>query len=56
MVKPRRMGCTEQHVARLVENECIYILAGNFEGKRKLFVQIPKHRLEDSIKIDIREI
>jgi hypothetical protein len=41
------------HVARIGENTC-RILAGKPQGKRPL--GRPRHRWEDNIKIDLREI
>jgi hypothetical protein len=53
MIKSRRMWAG--HVARTVEGRGIYkVLVGRSEGKRPL--GRPRHRCEDNIKMDLREI
>jgi hypothetical protein len=54
VIKSRRMRWAG-HVARMGEGRGIYrVLVGRPEGKRPL--GRPKHRWEDNIKIDLREI
>jgi hypothetical protein len=54
MVKSRRMRLAD-HVARMVETRNAYrILVKQPEGMRPL--GRPRHRWEDNIKIDLREI
>jgi hypothetical protein len=54
VIKPRRMRWA-RHVARMGEVRGAYnILVGRPEGRRPLGV--PRRRLEDNIKIDLREI
>jgi len=43
------------HVARLEEGRCVHmVLVGKPEGKRQL--GRPRHRWEDNIKMDLREV
>jgi hypothetical protein len=43
------------HVARVGEGKCVYrVLVGRSKGKRTL--GRPRHRWEDNIKMDLREI
>jgi hypothetical protein len=52
--KSRRMRWTG-HVTRMVEGRGVYrVLRGTPEGKRPL--ERPRPRLEDNIKLDLREI
>jgi hypothetical protein len=53
-IKSRRMRWTG-HVARVVENMNAYsALMGKPEGERQL--ERPRHRWEDNIKMDLREM
>jgi hypothetical protein len=43
------------HVARIGEGKCVYrVLVGRPEGQRPL--GIPRHRWQDNIKMDLREL
>jgi hypothetical protein len=54
VIKSRRMRCAG-HVARMEEGKGVYgVLAGRPEGKRPL--GRPRHRWEDNIKMNLREI
>jgi hypothetical protein len=54
VIKSRRMRWAE-HVARMGEGRCVYrVLVGRPEGKIPL--GRPRHRWEDNIKMDIRDI
>jgi hypothetical protein len=54
VIKSRRMRWAG-HVARMGEGRCVYrVLVGRPEGKRPL--GRPRHRWEDNIKMDLREI
>jgi hypothetical protein len=54
MLKSRRMRWTG-HVARMGEGRGFYrVLVGRLEGKRPL--GRPRRRLEDNIKMDLKEI
>jgi hypothetical protein len=54
VVKSRRMRWAE-HVARMGEGKGVYrVLVGKPEGKRPL--GRPRHRWEDNIKLDLREV
>jgi hypothetical protein len=54
VIKSRRMRCAG-HVARMGEGRGAYrVLVGRPEGKRPL--GRPRRRLEDNIKMDLREI
>jgi hypothetical protein len=54
VIKSRRMRWTG-HVARMGEGRDVYrVLVGRFEGKRPL--GRPRHRWEDNVKMDLREI
>ena len=54
VVKSRRMRWA-RHVARMREGRGVYrVLLGKPEGQRLL--GRPRHRWEDSIKIDLREV
>jgi hypothetical protein len=53
-IKSRRMRWAG-HVARMGEGRKVYrVLVGNPEGKRPL--ERPRHRWQDGIKMDLREI
>jgi hypothetical protein len=53
-IKSRRMRWAE-HVARMGEEKNVYrVLMGKPEGKRPLVK--PRHRWEDGIRMDLREI
>jgi hypothetical protein len=53
-IKSRRMRCAG-HVAHMGERRGVYrVLVGRPEGKRPL--GRPRHRWEDNIKMDLREI
>jgi hypothetical protein len=53
-IKSRRMRWAG-HVARMGEGRNVYrVLVEKPEGKRPL--EIPRHRLEEGIKMDLREI
>jgi hypothetical protein len=53
-IKSRRMR-SAGHVARMGEGRNVYrVMVGNLEGKRPLERQ--RHRWEDGIKMDLREI
>jgi hypothetical protein len=53
-IKSRRMGWAV-HVARIGEGRNVYrVLMGKPEGKRPL--ERPRHRWEDGIKMDLRQI
>jgi hypothetical protein len=54
VIKSRRMG-RKRHVARKGQMTNTYkIMVGKYEGKRPLGT--PTRRLEDNIRIDLREI
>jgi hypothetical protein len=54
VIKSRRMRWAG-HVAHIGEGRCVYrVLVGRSEGKRP--VGRPRHRWEDNIKMDLREI
>jgi hypothetical protein len=53
MIKARRMRWAG-HVAPMREVRGAYILVGRPEGRRPL--RRPRHRWEDNIKMDLREI
>jgi hypothetical protein len=53
-IRSRRMTCAG-HVARMGEGRDVYrVLVGKPEGKRPF--ERPRHRWEDGIKMDLREI
>jgi hypothetical protein len=54
VIKSRRMRWAG-HVARMEKGKGVYrVLVGRLEGKRQL--GRPRHRWEDNIKMDLREI